>query len=66
MPRAGRIGAAERAGGYDDRRLEAGRPRRPVESIYCISGRTRAVRMRVRCVRGVLFRVCGSVFFFVW
>ena len=66
QPRAGRIGAAERAGvgmttgGW---RLDV---RGPVESreyiLYLRTYGTRAVRMRVGCVRGVLACV-WSVFF---
>ena len=54
--------AAERASGYDDRRLEPGAwtsEGQRVESIYCISGRTRCPYACVWGVYAVSLRVCA-------
>ena len=54
--------AAERASGYDDRRLEPGAwtsEGQRVESIYCISGRTRCPYACVWGLYAVSLRVCA-------
>ena len=61
QPRAGRIGAAERAGGYEDRRLEAGRGRPRANREYILYLRTYALPYACGvCTRIVVsLRVCG-------